>query len=120
VEYLVDPTNRKPFLTAIERLSGERRRDGAYEWAVFEDAAQAGRFLETFLVDSWLEHLRQHARATNADRRVQDAVDQFHAAGTPVVTHFVAVAADDTPASYRSPSNDSGASHGGGSGDIRS
>jgi hypothetical protein len=99
VEYVVDPANRHGFLEAIERLSGERRRDGAYEWTVFEDAAQSGRFLETFLVDSWLEHLRQHARVTNADRLAQDAVDRFHTRGTPVVTHFLAVAPDDAPVS---------------------
>lgn len=99
VEYVVDPANRHRFLEAIERLSGERRRDGAYEWTVFEDAAQNGRFLETFLVDSWLEHLRQHERVTNADRLAQEAVDRFHTRGTPVVTHFLAATPDDAPVS---------------------
>jgi hypothetical protein len=31
-------------------LRQERRRDGAYSWDVFEDAAETGRFLETFIV----------------------------------------------------------------------
>ena len=39
---------------------------------------------------SWMEHLRQHERVTNADRVVQDAVDRFHHDGEPKVTHFVA------------------------------
>ncbi len=39
----------------------ERRRDGAYDWGIFEDPAEEGRFIETFLTDSWLEHLRQHS-----------------------------------------------------------
>ena len=34
------------------------RRDGAYAWGVFEDAADESRMVETFLVESWLEHLR--------------------------------------------------------------
>jgi predicted MFS family arabinose efflux permease len=97
VEYRIDSPNREAFLAALERLSQERRRDGAYAWGVFEDAAEEGRFLETFLVESWLEHLRQHERVTNADRLLQDAVHQFQTGGTPEVTHFIAAGPGETP-----------------------
>jgi MFS family permease len=93
VEYRIDPKNRKPFLAALHRLERERRRDGAYAWGVFEDAAEEGRMVETFLVESWLEHLRQHERVTNADRLIQDKVHHFiH--GAPKVTHLIAADAD--------------------------
>ncbi|MGA2087833.1 MAG: MFS transporter [Stellaceae bacterium] len=90
VEYRIDPKNRARFLAALETLGQERRRDGAYRWRVFEDAAEEGRIVETFLVESWLEHLRQHRRVTNADRVVQNAVWRFHVKGTPKVTHLIA------------------------------
>ena len=90
VEYRIDPQRREAFLAAIRNLGQERRRDGAYAWDVFGDAAEKGRFLETFMVASWLEHLRQHQRITNADRVVQDAIRQFDAAVEPKVTHFIA------------------------------
>ncbi len=90
VEYRIRPQDREPFLEALARLEHERRRDGAYAWGVFEDAAQAGRIIETFLVESWMEHLRQHERVTNADRLVQDAVHRFTLSGAPKVTHFIA------------------------------
>jgi hypothetical protein len=90
VEYRIDPRDREPFLAALEKLGQERRRDGAYAWGVFEDAALEGRMVETFLVESWLEHLRQHERVTNADRVLQDAVQRFHTDGTPKVTHLIA------------------------------
>ncbi len=90
VEYRIDPKNRARFLAALETLGQERRRDGAYRWRVFEDAAEDGRIVETFLVESWLEHLRQHRRVTNADRVVQNAVWRFHVKGTPKVTHLIA------------------------------
>lgn len=96
VEYRIDPRNREAFLTALERLAHERRRDGAYGWGVFEDAAKEGRFLETFLVESWLEHLRQHQRVTNADRVLQDAVHLFHLEGVPKVTHLIAAERSET------------------------
>jgi hypothetical protein len=94
VEYRIDPKDRDEFLIALRRLAQERRRDGAYAWGVFEDAAEEGRMVETFLTESWLEHLRQHERVTNADRVLQDAVQRFHAEGTPRVTHLIAVEAD--------------------------
>jgi MFS family permease len=90
VEYHIDPHDRDAFLEAVERSSQERRRDGAYEWAIFEDTAQEGRFLETFLLESWLDHLRQHERTTSADLAVQHEVDRFNRRGTPTVTHLVA------------------------------
>ena len=90
VDYRIDPKDREPFLAAIEGLAEQRRRDGAYAWGVFEDAAVEGRMVETFLVESWIEHLRQHDRVTNADWVIQDSVLRFHIEGEPKVTHLVA------------------------------
>ena len=39
-----------------------RRREGAVRWDLFRDLADSDRYLETFLVPSWAEHMRQHAR----------------------------------------------------------
>ena len=92
VEYRIRPQDRDAFLQALAKLEHGRRRDGAYAWGVFEDTAQEGRMLETFLVESWMEHLRQHERVTKADRVMQDTVDRFNQDGEPKVTHFVAAA----------------------------
>jgi hypothetical protein len=99
VEYRINPKDREPFLAALEKLARERRRDGAYAWGVFEDAAVEGRMVETFLVESWLEHLRQHERVTNADKIIQDAVHRFHTAGAPIVTHLIAPSTDSVETS---------------------
>lgn len=90
VEYTVAAVDRTPFLAAITKLAGERRRDGAFDWGIYEDAAQEGVFVETFCVDSWLDHMRQHERVTNADRVLQDAVHRHQAEGAPAVRHFIA------------------------------
>lgn len=90
VEYRISAERREAFLVSIRDLEQQRRRDGAYSWDVFEDAAESGRFLETFMVASWLEHLRQHQRVTNTDRAVQDAIRKFGAAAEPKVTHLIA------------------------------
>jgi predicted MFS family arabinose efflux permease len=91
VEYRVDRNSRDAFLEAIALLAQQRRRDGAYGWGVYEDAADEGRFIESFYLSSWLEHLRQHERVTQADRELQERMRALLAAGSrPVVTHLVA------------------------------
>ena len=89
MEYRIDPRDREAFLEALRRLGNVRRRDGAYRWGIFEDTAHAGRFVETFLVDSWLEHLRQHERVTHADRALQDRIRRL-AREEPRITHYIA------------------------------
>lgn len=94
IEYDIDPKTREPFIRALRKLGRERRRNGAYQWGVFEDPAKEGRFVESFLTDSWLEHLRQHERITKADSALQKEVDSFQTKGSPKVTHLIA--ADDS------------------------
>ena len=95
VEYrLAADTDREVFLKAIGRLGRERGRDGAYAWGIFEDMSHPGLFLETFLVESWLEHLRQHERVTNADRVLQEHVHRL-IEGTPNVRHLITVEPGD-------------------------
>ena len=49
------------------------------------------RFIETFLDESWLEHLRQHERVTVDDRAIQERVAAFHVGGEPPrVSHLLA------------------------------
>ena len=88
VEYDIDPTSRDEFLRTLESVAAERRRDGAYAWDIFEDTASPGRMVETFLVESWIEHLRQHERVTKADRDLQARVEQL-LVRPATVTHFV-------------------------------
>jgi MFS family permease len=91
VEYRIDPARAAEFMRAMHRLRRIRLRDGAFFWELFADAEDPARLSECFLVESWLEHLRQHERVTVADREVQERVRGFHLGGEPPrVRHFVA------------------------------
>jgi len=93
VDYCVDPENVQAFLAMLALLADARRRDGAYAWGVFEDVTEPGRYLEYFLEDSWLEHLRHHERVTESDRVLQERVHAFHGGDMPPrVAHFLAPA----------------------------
>jgi len=100
IEYHVTPENRATVLAALERQSQERKRDGAYVWYVFQDTAHPERLLETFLVDSWLEHMRQHRRVTKADSEAEDKLREL-LSEAPLVTHYIAAEAE--PATRASP-----------------
>lgn len=91
IEYLLASDDVPEFVRVMDELSQQRYRDGAYAWGIFEDTAQKGRFLEYFLVLSWLEHLRQHERVTQTDQALQDKVRQLHIGkAAPQVTHLIA------------------------------
>jgi MFS family permease len=91
VEYRIHPSQADPFTQAIRDLEPIRRRDGAVNWAVYRDPGEEGRYVESFVVESWVEHLRQHERVTVSDRAVEERVRRFHVAGTPpAVTHLIA------------------------------
>ena len=90
VEYHIDPTKSDEFALLMRRRRSARMRDGALRWGLFVDASKPDRYVESFVVASWLEHLRQHERVTVADRELEKNVRNFHI-GTepPVVTHFL-------------------------------
>jgi hypothetical protein len=58
-----------------------RRRNGAYFWQLFHDSEDPTRFVEAFMDESWMEHLRQHERVSVADREIQRRAKQFLAEG---------------------------------------
>jgi MFS family permease len=91
VEYRVDADNVAVFLEAINGYGRIRRRDGAYRWGIYRDMEDPDRYLETFLVDSWAEHLRQHERSTRADREVTERLLSY-TRGAPTVHHLAYVA----------------------------
>lgn len=90
IDYYIDPTDASAFRHAMRALRETRLRDGAFRSSLFHDLDNPKHFRETFLVGSWAEHLRQHARATIEDKRIEEAVVAFHR-GTepPKVRHFL-------------------------------
>jgi MFS family permease len=90
VEYRIDPAEARRFVEAMEELRRVRRRDGAFRWDLYADLEQPGAYLETFVVDSWSEHLRQHDRLTVDDLEVTKLIRSFHRGeDSPQVRHML-------------------------------
>lgn len=91
VEYRVAPENAAAFRIAIHEMHRVRRRGGALSWGIFEDMAEPGRYIETFVVESWLEHLRQHDRFTENDKAITTRVHDLHIGpDAPRIEHLIA------------------------------
>jgi len=92
IEYRIEAEHGNDFVRAMRELRQERLRDGAMRWGLFEDPANPRRYVETFLVESWLEHMRQHERVTRSDSQAQEVVRAFHIEEKPPeVSHFIHV-----------------------------
>ncbi len=90
IEYYIDPERGREFAQAMLALSRVRRRDGAIRWGLFHDTANSSRYVETFIVESWAEHLRQHERVTVSDRAVEERALAFHIGeAPPTVSHLI-------------------------------
>ena len=96
IPYRVQSASLAEFAALMEYLEGHRRRTGGYQWALFRDLSDSEKFVETFLVSSWAEHLRQHHRHTaHADDHLR-RVRRFVA--PPGVAHYLATAPESLDA----------------------
>lgn len=92
VEYHIEPEKREQFVELMRELRRARKRDGALFWSMFSDVANPNRVIETFMTESWLEHLRQHERSTNADYILQKSISDISTTTQPpIVEHYVAL-----------------------------
>jgi MFS family permease len=91
ITYQIQADKREEFVAAMQHVREMRRRNGAYFWQLFHDPENPARFVETFMDESWMEHLRQHERASVADREIQRRAKQYLVPGTDTKsTHWIA------------------------------
>jgi MFS family permease len=90
VEYFALAGHEKELMAVLEGTRFSRRRTGASSWRLWRDSAEPSRILEQFVVVSWDEHLRQHARATVRDQaRLDHARSLTDPARPTTVTHWL-------------------------------
>lgn len=91
VEYRIEPEQAAPFVRAMRPLRRLRRRDGALRWTLYQDAGAPDRWIEAFILSSWLDDLRHQRRLTVADQDILDRVAAFHRGEQPPrVSHLIA------------------------------
>jgi MFS family permease len=91
VEYRINPKTADEFLQAMKEMRRIRQRDGAIRWNLLRDTADPQRYLESFVTESWGDHLRQHERVTAENREVEQRAQAFHLGPeSPRITHLIA------------------------------
>ena len=88
VEYVVNREHTSDFLKALHRYERVRRRDGASRWGIYRDTEHPDVYVETFIVHSWAEHLRQHERFTSADHAVEQRITSY-TLKEPKIRHLI-------------------------------
>jgi hypothetical protein len=90
VEYRVPAERASDFIEVMDAMRIFRRREGAVSWGLFRDAADPDHYVETFLVLTWGEHMRQHARVTVEDQALEARRDSFLQPGVaPFTSHLI-------------------------------
>jgi MFS family permease len=91
VEYQVDAADADAFAEVMRKTRRARLRQGALSWGLFRDTNAPGRYIEYFVDESWVEHLRRLERFTAADAGLREQRLAFHrGAQPPEVRRFVA------------------------------
>jgi len=102
VEYRIRPEQAQNFTLAMQAVREQRLRDGAFRSSLYRDPADPSRYLETFVVESWAEHLRLYERVTVSDRVVEERARAFHIdRRPPAVSHYVYAHTPDVPENNR-------------------
>ena len=92
VTFRINPERAEEFIRAAHELGRVRRRDGAVRWSLFRDPFDPARFMETYVVESWLARQRQLERFTVADHAIRNRVFSLHQDTTPpVVSRMILV-----------------------------
>jgi MFS family permease len=91
IEYVVDEADAAAFAEVMRDSRRSRLRNGALSWGLFRDSADPLRYVEYFVDESWVEHLRRFDRITAFDIQLRERRLAFHrGAEPPTVQRYVA------------------------------
>lgn len=84
VRFRIDPSDVDEFLffmrTEQRRM---RRKYGAITWGLFQDTDDEQYFVEVFVDESWIQHLRSRSRLTKDDMDIINKARSFHRGSEP-------------------------------------
>jgi len=90
VEYDIDPDKAPAFQQCMRQMERERRRNGAISWALVQDSGNARHWLEVFVDESWLEHLRHHERVTRGEQKIEAVARSYQSEGVEIrIRHYL-------------------------------
>lgn len=90
VRYRVDAEHEGAFVDALHQLKPSRMKSGAYRWEFYRDSEDPEAFIESFWLNTWADHLRQHERVSVGDQQLQERIQSLLIDGeAPEVRHWI-------------------------------
>ncbi|NRF69757.1 MFS transporter [Aquincola sp. S2] len=83
LEYVIDPARAAEFAQVMQATRRARLRQGALSWGLFRDSAEAGRYIEYFVDENWVEHQRRLVRFSASDAALRAQRLEFHLGPEP-------------------------------------
>lgn len=77
IAYQAEAKYQQDFIKCAYAVGQSRRRNGARNWRLYRDLAEPNRFVERFIVESWLGYLRQRDRVTQADQNTEKQLQRY-------------------------------------------
>ncbi|MFN4136417.1 MAG: MFS transporter [Novosphingobium meiothermophilum] len=77
VDYEVDPEHAREFYASMLDVQTSRLRNGAFDWSLSRDIADAALWTERYLCPTWGDYLRMRDRFTQADREAHERARAF-------------------------------------------
>ncbi len=91
IEYRIDPQRTDEFRALMQQTRRSRLRGGALSWELFRDTADPDRYIEIFVDETWVEHLRRFDRFTVSDIALRERRLALHVGERPpIVTRCIA------------------------------
>jgi MFS family permease len=78
IEYLIDEADILEFLSAMAEWRRIRRRDGALNWRLLRDLADARIWVERYETPTWLDYVRYNNRITQDDAVIPQRLRALH------------------------------------------
>ena len=85
VEYKIHECDVPEFLRAMAERRRIRRRDGARQWTLLRDLADAETWIERYSVPTWIDYIRHNSRLTQEDADVPARLRALHRGSDPPV-----------------------------------
>lgn len=83
VEYRIDPVRAGDFRAVMQKSRRSRLQHGALAWELFRDSTDPARYIEYFIDETWVDHLRRFDRVTAADVALRQERNSFHLGDQP-------------------------------------
>ena len=90
IEYRIDPARADEFREVMRESRRSRLRHGALAWELFHDTSDPRHYIEYYIDETWIEHLRRFDRFTAGDAALRERRLALHTGDKPpLVARYV-------------------------------